>query len=54
MKVWGRVKVVQHQTAAGAEGITAVLGPPLHYFPPLFRQNGPYAKYKESSDGRLG
>ena len=36
--------VVEHQVGVGAKGITAVLGPPVHTFPPLFRQNGPYAK----------
>ena len=34
----------EHQVGVGAKGITAVLGPPVHTFPPLFRQNGPYAK----------
>merc|ERR1719397_1388537 len=36
-------QVVEHQISAGAEGITAVLGPPVHSFPPLFRQTGPHS-----------
>eukprot|EP00091_Calanus_sinicus_P022646 TRINITY_DN7279_c0_g1_i3.p1 TRINITY_DN7279_c0_g1~~TRINITY_DN7279_c0_g1_i3.p1 ORF type:complete len:175 (-),score=57.41 TRINITY_DN7279_c0_g1_i3:145-606(-) len=38
----GWKEVLQHQIAAGATGITAVLGPAVDDFPPLFRQNGPY------------
>ena len=41
------LQVLQHQVSAGAKGITAVMGPPVHSFPPLFRQNGPYSKYRQ-------
>lgn len=42
------LQVLQHQVSIGAKGITAVMGPPVHSFPPLFRQNGPYSKYRQS------
>merc|ERR1711915_97253 len=35
-------QVVDHQMGVGAKGITAVMGPPVHTYPPLFRKNGPY------------
>ena len=38
-------QVLQQQKEAGATGITTVLGPPVHSFPPLFRQTGPYTRY---------
>ena len=38
-------QVLKHQRAAGAEGITTVLGPPTHSFPPLYRQTGVMARY---------
>ena len=37
-------KVLEHQVSAGAQGVTAVLGPPVYSFPPLFRQAGPASK----------
>merc|ERR1712106_429343 len=36
----GWKEVLKQQKAAGATGITTVLGPPTHSFPPLFRQTG--------------
>ena len=36
------LKVLRHQKSLGVTGITTVLGPPVHTFPPLFRQTGPY------------
>merc|ERR1712106_178093 len=36
----GWKEVLKQQAAAGATGITTVLGPPTHSFPPLFRQTG--------------
>merc|ERR1712142_1079704 len=44
----GWKEVLQHQKAAGADGITTVLGPPTHTFPPLYRQTGVMAKYQNS------
>ena len=35
--------MLRHQKALGVTGITTVLGPPVHTFPPLFRQTGPYS-----------
>merc|ERR1712126_127921 len=36
-------QVLEYQVSIGAKGITSVMGPPVHTFPPLFRQNGPYS-----------
>ena len=41
------LQVLKHQVSVAAKGITAVMGPPVHSFPPLFRQNGPYSKYRQ-------
>merc|ERR1711874_917098 len=38
----GWKEVLRHQKSLGVTGITTVLGPPVHTFPPLFRQTGPY------------
>jgi len=39
----GWKEVIRHQKELGVKGITTVLGPPVHTFPPLFRQTGPYS-----------
>ena len=37
------LQVLRHQKGLGVKGITTVLGPPVHTFPPLFRQTGIYS-----------
>jgi len=37
-------EVLKQQKELGMKGITTVLGPPVHTFPPLFRQTGPYSR----------
>merc|ERR1712156_333811 len=39
----GWKEALQHQKGLGVTGITTVFGPPVHTFPPLFRQTGVYA-----------
>ena len=40
------IKVLKQQKELGVKGITTVLGPPVHTFPPLFRQTGPYSRFE--------
>ena len=42
------IKVLKQQKELGVKGITTVLGPPVHTFPPLFRQTGPYSRFELS------